>query len=315
MRRIYILLGVIIILFLAGIIWWKNGTAAADSNNKNPKIFIIDQGQGVREIAKNLKQEGLIKDPIVFFLLTKRLGLDNKIEAGDFRLFPSMTATQIAQELTHGTLDIWITIPEGQRASEIAEALKERMPNYDPSWDAVLEENEGYLFPDTYLFPKESDVNTIVSIMKGNFENKFSTLDTKTSKLSTEEIVTLASLVEREAKHDVDRPIVAGVILNRLALGMKLDIDATIQYAKGKTDGKWWKPITQADYTMNSPYNTYVINGLPPAPISNPGLSSLEAVVKPADSEYLFYITDKNGVNRYGKTFAEHQANIEKYGL
>ncbi len=315
MRRISILLGVLIILFLVGLVWWKRGISAADTNNRTPKIFIIDQGQGVREIAKNLKEEGLIKDQIVFFLLTKQMGLDQKIQAGDYRLFPSMTADQIAKELTHGTLDIWVTIPEGQRAGQIAEALKDKMPEYQESWDQELEDNEGYLFPDTYLFPKESDIDTIISIMKGNFESKYQTIDSKGSGLSKEELVTLASLIEREAKHDQDRAMVASVIHNRLSQGMKLDIDATIQYAQGKVNGKWWTPITQDDYTMNSPYNTYLINGLPPGPISNPGLSSLQAAANPSETDYLYYITDKNGINRYGKSFAEHQANIKKYGL
>src|SRR3989344_5961730 len=155
MKKIYITLGILLVIIAVTAVWWINGTSAANPNNKTPKIFIIEKGQGVRAIAKSLKDQGLIRDQVVFFLLTKKLGLDSKIEAGDFRLFSSMTAEEIAKELTHGTLDIWITVPEGQRAGEIAETLKAKMPNYEASWDAVLMENEGYLFPDTYLFPKE----------------------------------------------------------------------------------------------------------------------------------------------------------------
>lgn len=318
MKRLYITLGILLVIFIAVFFWWKNGTTPANPNDKTPKIFIINPGQGVRAIAKNLKDQGLIKDPIAFFILTKKMGIDSKIQAGSYRLFSSMNASEIAQEFTHGTLDIWITVPEGQRAQEIAETLKEKMPNYDSSWNAVLEENEGYLFPDTYLFPKDSNVETIVSIMRKNFDTKFQTIETSKLTLSKDEIVTLASLIEREARHDQDRPRVSSVIHNRLDIGMKLDIDATLQYALGyqENEKRWWKKsLTNADKKINSPYNTYAVAGLPPKPISNPGIESLRAAVKPIDTPFLFYITDSTGTNRYAETLEEHEANIEKYGL
>lgn len=318
MKRFYITVAVLITIAVVTLLWWKNGISAVNPKLNTPKIFIIEQGQGVREIAKNLKDQGLIKDQVVFFLLTKKLGLDNKIEAGDYRLFPSMDAKEIATGLTHGTLDIWITIPEGQRAGEIADNLKQKMPKYDTSWNRALDKKEGYLFPDTYLLPREADMDIIISIMTKNFDSKYKTLTTTNSKLSRQEIVTLASLIEREARKDEDRPLVASVIHNRLDLGMKLDLDATIQYAIGYQAGekRWWKSaLTIQDLKFDSPYNTYLVAGLPPSPISNPGLASLQAAIKPATTDYLYYITDKNGINHYAKTFAEHQANIAKYGL
>jgi UPF0755 protein len=154
--------------------------------------------------------------------------------------------------------------------------------------------------------------------MRKNFDSKFDTLDTSKVDLSKEQIVTLASLIEREAKHAEDRPIVSSVIHNRLDIGMKLDIDATLQYIKGydPIQKRWWpNNITNEDKKSASLYNTYARTGLPPAPISNPGLSSLEAAVDPAKTDYLFYITDSNGVNRYAKTLDEHEANISRYGL
>lgn len=318
MKRIYITLIILAIIASSFVVWWINGTSPADKNNTTPKIFIVEQGQGVRAIAKNLKEEGLIKDQIIFFLLTKKLGLDQKIQAGSFRLFSSMSASEIAQELTHGTLDIWVTVPEGLRAEEIAQLLEKNMPGYEPSWDKALSENEGYLFPDTYLFPKDSDATTIISIMRGNFENKFKTLDTSGSNLTEKQIITLASLIEREARHSKDRPLVSSVINNRLGIGMKLDIDATIQYALGyqTNEKRWWKSsLTNQDKLINSPYNTYRVAGLPPGPISNPGLASLQAAVNPAQTDYLYYITDQDGVNRYAETFEEHNQNITTYGL
>ena len=155
MKRLYVAIAVLLIAIAVTAIWWINGTSAANKNNTTPKIFVIENGQGVRAIAKNLKEDGLIKDQVAFFLLTKQMGIDSKVQAGSFRLNPSMSAKEIAVALTHGTEDVWVTIPEGMRAGEIADILEKNMPNYDPSWDEVLEENEGYLFPDTYLCQKK----------------------------------------------------------------------------------------------------------------------------------------------------------------
>ena len=317
MKKIYIVLVILIVFIITTFLWWQNGLKAADSNNKTPKIFIVKPGEGVREIANHLKTQGLIRDPIVFFLLTKQTGVDKKIQAGDFRLNPSMKALDIAEGLTHGTLDIWVTLPEGLRADEIADILKEKMPTYEESWREQLQENEGYLFPDTYLIPRDADAAMVITLLKNTFEARYETLDTTNSNLSKEQIVIIASLIEREARHDEDRPLVASVILNRFDIGMKLDLDATIQYALGyqTSEKRWWKKsLTLADIKLNSPYNTYKVNGLPPTPISNPGIASLKAAVNPADTNYLYYITDGNGVNHYGKTLEEHNANIQKYG-
>ncbi|MBI2621086.1 MAG: endolytic transglycosylase MltG [Candidatus Levybacteria bacterium] len=318
MRRLYITLALLTAVVILSLAWWVRGNAAANPNDNSPKIFVIEKGQGVRTIARNLKDQGLIKDQVVFFLLTKKLGLDQKIQAGSFRLNPGMRASEIANQLTVGTLDVWVTVPEGQRAGEIGDILEKTMPNYDPSWEAALGKNEGFLFPDTYLFPKDSTVETIIKIMTANFEEKYKTLDTSKVDFSKEEITTIASLIEREARHDEDRPLVSSVIHNRLGLGMKLDVDATLQYVLGyqKDQKRWWKEgLTDQDKLIRSPYNTYQVAGLPPGPISNPGLLSLEAAVNPAQTDYLYYITDSTGTNRYAKTFEQHQENIEKYGL
>lgn len=316
MKKIYISLIILVVFVILTFLWWQNGLRPANPTDKTPKIFIIKPGEGVREIANHLKTQGLIKDPIVFFLITKRTGLDKKIQAGDFRLNPSMKAMDVAEGLTHGTLDIWVTIPEGLRADEISDILKEKMPTFEESWREKLKANEGYLFPDTYLIPRDADADMVITLLKNTFETRFETLDTSKTNLSKSQIVIVASLIEREAKHSEDRPLVASVILNRFDIGMKLDIDATIQYALGyqENEKRWWKKsLTLDDIKLNSAFNTYRVNGLPPTPISNPGLSSLEAAVNPATTDYLYYITDVNGINHYGKTLEEHNANIEKY--
>src|SRR3989344_1170668 len=318
MRRLTIFVIVLIVVIAGSALWWKNGISSSDPSNQTPKIFVVAKGEGVREIANKLKKEGLIRDPIVFFLLTKKMGIDKEIQAGDFRLNPSMNLYQIVENLRHGTLDIWVTLPEGLRADEIAGMFKTSLPNYKPEWRNILVVNEGYLFPDTYLFPKDADINAIVDILKNNFNNKYATLGTLKTNLSQEEIVIIASLIERETRHDEDRPLVGSVIKNRLELGMKLDIDATIQYALGYQEGekRWWKKLlTEEDKLLNSPYNTYKVAGLPPGPISNPGLASLKAAINPANTSYLYYITDKNGINRYAEDIKVHNENIRKYGL
>ncbi len=317
MKR-FLVLVVILFLICGGLFaWWKNGLEPVNKNDKTSKIFVVEKGTGLRAISNNLKEQGLIKDSIIFFLLTRKLNLDKRIEAGDFRLSPSMTTEEIINTLTHGTLDIWITIPEGKRADEIADILKENMPTYDESWRAILKEKEGYLFPDTYLFAKDSTINQIIFKLTENFETKYSTIQNLNS-LSQQEIVIIASLIEREAMRNQDRALVASVIENRLDIGMGLQIDATIQYALGYQENEqtWWKKnLTLDDLKINSPYNTYKNTGLPPTPISNPGLPALEAAANPASTNYLYYISDKNGINHYAKTLAEHNANIKKYGL
>lgn len=318
MKKLFILVLVFAIVVLGLFFWWKSGLSAVNPADKTQKIFVIQKGEGVREIANKLKREGLIKNPVAFFILIRKEDMDGKIQAGDFRLSPSMTAFEIAQTLTHGTLDAWVTIPEGKRAEEIAEILKTSVPSYQSFWRDELVKHEGYLFPDTYLVPKDGDINLIISIMKNNFEKKFASIKLNKTGLSKEEIVIVASLIEREAKLDEDRPLVASVILNRLNIGMKLDIDATVQYALGYQDSQknWWKKeLTKDDLAINSAYNTYKNQGLPPTPISNPGLAVLRAVVNAPDTDYLYYISDRNGRNHYARTLEEHNENIIKYGL
>jgi len=319
MKRISILLGIILIGIIIGIFWWQNGLLALDSTNKNTKIFIVHTGEGVREIANNLKAQGLIRDPIVFFLLIRQKGFDKQIQAGDFRLSPSMNANEVAANLTHGILDIWVTFPEGIRADEIADILKAKIPSFQESWRTELIAQEGYLFPDTYLIPKDADIKLILSLFKNNFDKKYQTVITDTStSLTQNQVIIIASMVEREAKTESERPLVASVILNRLSIGMKLDIDATIQYALGysTSEKSWWKKnLTVDDLSIDSPYNTRLVAGLPPGPISNPGLSAILATLKSAKTDYLYYMTDGKGITHFAKTVEEHNANIKTYGL
>lgn len=317
MKKLQVVIVLLLVLTILGVIWWKNGTQAANKDDKTPRLFVVRPKQGIREIANSLKKQGLIKDPIVFFFLVEKLGVDKKIQAGDHRISPSMPAYEVAKSLTLATNDVWVTIPEGFRAQEIADILEKNIPSFEKSWRKTLEENEGHLFPDTYLIPKTATVSQVVKILKNNFDNKFLEIsNNKTGGIKDEDIVIVASLVEREAKLSKDRPLVASVIYNRLKIGMKLDIDATVQYVLGyqETEKRWWKKnLTFEDLKINSPYNTYINAGLPPTPISNPGLSSLNAAANPVKTSYLYYISDKKGANHYAETIEEHNANKAKY--
>ncbi len=318
MKKTFVLIVLTLIFVTGTILWWNNGMSSVNPKDTASQIFIIPKEQGIRAIANDLKSKNLIKDPTVFFLLLKKEGLDRKVQAGSFRLNPSMNAKEVAQSLTHGTLDVWVIIPEGQRAEEIADTLEKTIPSYKEAWREKLVENEGYLFPDTYLIPKETDIDVIISLMKNNFEKKIKIIENAQTNLSAKQIVTIASMIEREAKYEEDRPLVASVILNRLNISMPLQIDATVQYALGysKEEKTWWKKnLTAYELQIKSPYNTYENNGLPPTPISNPGLNSLSSVVNPANTDYLYYISDKSGRNHYSKTLGDHNAKIKKYGL
>ncbi|MEK7565768.1 MAG: endolytic transglycosylase MltG [Patescibacteria group bacterium] len=275
-------------------VWMRTSLQPINSGDKATKIFVINPGDGVKEISRKLKTENLIRDQVAFFILVKIENLERKIQAGDFRLSPSMPAQIIAESLTHGTLDNWITIPEGWRSEEILEYLK-----MSGDW----KKDEGKLFPDTYLIPKNATASDIRKIMLANYERKTTDLQ------MTDQVLIIASLIEREARTEEDRPLVASVIYNRLEANMALDIDATVQYALGS----WKKDLTLEDLKIKSPYNTYLNSGLPPGPISNPGLSAITAALNPAKTDYYFYISDKTGKMHFSQTLSEHNANVIKY--
>lgn len=302
-------------LFLLGLffLWFKEATLPANPISNASQIFIVKKGESIRQIANNLKKEGLIREPLAFFLLVKNKGVEKNIQAGDFRLKPSMNLYEVIEELKHGTLDVWVTILEGWRVEEIALKLAAELSI--PEQEFLKYAQEGYMFPDTYLLPRQASASALAKIMRNNFEKRaVESLNLKGVNLH--KIVILASLVEREAKLEEDRPKVASVLLNRLEIGMKLDIDATVQYALGyqEEEKTWWKKaLSKEELIIDSPYNTYKNKGLPPTPIANPGLSSIKAVVNPAKTDYLYYLSDKEGEMHYAKTLREHNENIEKY--
>lgn len=315
MKRLLTVIILLLILVIGGFLYWTSSNQPANSQDKSSKIFVINRGEAVREIGNSLKKEGLIKDPVAFFLYIKMNGKDKNIQAGDYKLSPSMNLAQIVEAMQHGSLDIWVTVPEGLRADEIADIFQKDLPSYDDSWRETLNANEGYLFPDTYLIPRDATVDQVVTMMKNTFDSRLADAGINVSALDLKQAVIIASIIEKEAKFANDYPLVSSVIHNRLDDGMKLQVDPSVSYALGKQpNGKWWKQeLTYDDLEINSPYNTYAHAGLPPGPISNPGIQAIQAALNPSKTDNFFYISDKEGHIHAAKNEAGHQANIDKY--
>lgn len=317
MKRLWGSLIILALLVIVFSFWYKEGLLPVEKDDNTAKIFVIKQGESINSIVNNLKNADLIRDKLVFYLLIKKLGIEKSIQAGDFRLTRSMSAVEIAKELTHGTLDVWVTIIEGLRKEEIANIFAKS--HNIPETLFIEKAVEGYLFPDTYLIPRDAGVEQILKILSDNFEKKVSKDIVESAKnkgFSKDELLTLASIIERETQSYEDKKIVAGVLLNRLRLGMPLQVDATIQYALGydEKERSWWKKqLSNKDLRIDSAYNTYINTGLPPGPICNPGLDSILAVIDAVDTNYLYYISDKTGKMHYATTLEEHNRNISKY--
>lgn len=315
--RLTIFFLVIAASILFALAWWKDGVSAVNPLDETPVMFVVAKGEGVRTITSHLSQQNLIRNPIAFFLLIKFLKIDSDLQAGDFRLNRSMDAAGIARELTHGMVDVWVTTLEGWRNEEIAMKLNKELDI--PESEFLRYAKEGYMFPDTYLIPRTATPAAIAEFFLDTFNKKVTQEmrdDAKKSGLTFPQVVTMASIVEREGRTKEDRPIIAGILLKRLKAGWPLQADATLQYALGYQPEQktWWKKgVDNQDKRIASPYNTYRNTGLPPAPIANPGLAAIRAVIYPEDSPYWFYLHDDKGVAHYAKTIEEHEENIRKY--
>ena len=292
----------LMLLAIFGLTTWQYLlTSPADSRSVT---LTIPPGSSVLKIGQILYDNHLIRSPRVFQVYIR---LNNiSLQAGDYNLSPARLPL-LAQSLTSGREDeVRITIPEGYRREQIAELFASKLGIDPKEFIKDTEEMEGYLFPDTYSFAKDSTIEDIIQRLQGNFELKARNLN-----LTREDII-LASIVEREALSPAEKPVVAGILKNRLKDGWALEVDASIQYIMGKP-GDWWPTPLLGDRKRKSPYNTYINRGLPPGPIGNPGLVSLSAVKNPETTKYYFYLHDKNGGIHYASTNAEQEANIAKY--
>jgi UPF0755 protein len=319
--------------------WRKGDIESPASDDTTPVLFTINPGETAATIAPRLQREGLIVDSQLFLWLVRYEGVDAQLEAGEYELRPSMTMNELIDSLQHGRLrEVSVTIPEGKRAEEVAASLEERgvvendvflglVRSTSPPYDFVQDlppdapaSVEGFLFPETYLIPVDYEAEQVLDLMLTTFAESFSSDMRQAAAeagISVYDVVTLASIVEREAVVAEERPVIASVYLNRLEQGMYLQSDPTVQYALGYQEdaGQWWKiPMSlEEDVQIDSPYNTYMYPGLPPGPICSPGLASMQAVLEPADTPYLFFFSKFDGSHAFAETYEEHLHNQELY--
>lgn len=301
-------------VFFALLAYFQFITRPINSKSTEEKVVVIKRGATISQIGNTLEEQKLIRSTTAFKIIVYRGNLTKKVQAGSFRLSPSQSTQDIALSLTEGRLDRWLTIPEGYRNEEIAEEIQENFQI--PTQDFLSAANglQGMLFPDTYLIPLDATVDQIITMMLSNYQDKTEAYRSSitNSNLTEEEILSLAAIVERETLSDQEKSIVAGILLKRLANDWPLQVDASLQYIIGE-QGKWWPIPTIFDKEISSSYNTYKNLGLTPAPIANPGIASIKAVINPRESDYWYYLHDSNGKIHYAEDLAQHNENIRKY--
>ena len=282
--------------------------------------FVVVKGESITSIGEKLATAGLIRHPVLFRLVVKQQNLGQKIQAGSFLLSPSQSVWQIAQTLTEGTEDVWVTIPEGYRAEEIAQTFADAGLEAFNINDFInlTKTQEGYLFPDTYLVPKLITTEEVISLLDRTFDRKVRqnlSAEIASSKYSLDKAMIMASLVQREAgKDEEEMRHVAGVLWNRVANNQGLGVDATLQYLTGYNEntGKWWSTPDISTKESTSPYNTYKYAGLPPAPIANPGVAAIRSALNPLKTDDFYYL-HADGKIYYATNLAGHSSNIERY--
>lgn len=320
MKKIIVVFSLIFII-LVGIFYFLNPfKPAGDSSNKQ---IIMINSTSPDAAAIKLEDAKLIRSFTAFNILYGFKG-NRKIEEGGYYLSEDMNAFEIIEKLNSGPDLKSITIPEGIRKEQIGERLQKLLGWNNEQleeWNNVYSENntdykEGVYFPDTYLIPVSETPTQISNRIINNFNKKFIPyLEEATGKnIKWTTVLKIASLIEREAAGPSDMKLISGVIWNRLENGQKLQIDAAIQYAKGKTDGQWWSRVSGSDIrNIDSPYNNYKYSGLPPTPIANPGIAAINAAINPEETDCFFYLHDKSRQIHCSVTYEEHLKNIKRY--
>ena len=349
-----ILVGLFLVVALSSV-----GLVVTSGSPTNAAVLIVDQtmgkpvsptaapihvtvrtGETAATLADELVTSRVIRSSLAFRAVVRLRGIGSTIEAGDYDLNSGASVSVVAEAFSVGhAVSGQITIPEGWRALQIADALAKAgvtsradflaavaRPSLDPRSSPAIPTDhsvEGFLYPDTYRFDQNSSPNLVVNRLVANFSAHFSADDLAGftyNKLDLSSAVTLASIVEREAVQPSERPTIASVYLNRLHRGMRLQADPTIQYAlvvaddvESGTNGYWKPRLTFADLAVSSPYNTYLATGLPPGPICNPGAASLAAVAHPATTDYLYFVARPDGTHAFARTLEEHQKNVATY--
>ena len=282
--------------------------------------FVVSLSETNDDVADDLLSGNYITSTSTFINL---LTSTKTVQPGGYKISNTMTPAQLVKVLYGKPYMVWVVIPEGLRKEEIADLLAKALgwsKKVETHWITVdttqnPDYKEGVYFPNTYLIPVDEAPADVATRITDKFNEEFAPALSgfQQQNIKWTKGLTLASIVQREAANDADMPLIAGILWNRLNQGMALDVDATLQYVRGNTGAGWWAPITVADKQIDSPYNTYKYKGLPPGPISNPGLAAINAVLNPTQTDCLYYLHDSNHVDHCAATYAEHEANIQKY--
>lgn len=316
---------------LGTILYFKWLLAPAGNDGQAPIIVEVPANSSSQQVGEMLEQQGLIKSAKAFTVYSRYKGLDSKIKTGEFQLNAGLSVPEILQIITKDSQIFYsFTVPEGYTVEQIADLLQEkgyvdkdeflrlcRVGDFDyPFLKGQVNTRytlEGYLFPDTYQITRQDKERDIIIMMLDRFEAEINKIQlaerAEKLGLTVHEAVTIASMIEREAMFDKDRPLISGVIQNRLKIGMPLQIDATVLYALGKHK----EVVLYKDLKVDSPYNTYRVKALPPGPIANPGAASLEAAVAPQQTDYLYYLAKPDGTHVFTKTLDEHNKYKKMY--
>jgi UPF0755 protein len=321
----------VLLAIAAGAIWWGHDRlTTAHKGFDGDEVFVeLDSGMSVSAIANRLAAAGVVRDAWTFRLAARLAGQERRLQAGEYRFSTPATPYEVVDRLARGdvfllpiTFREGLTIPEMATVFEAsglgsAESFREAasrahlIHHLDPLADNL----EGYLFPSTYTLTRRAGAGVLVASMVASFERAFDPAlraEAAAAGMSVRDVVTLASVVERETGVAEERPVVAGVFLNRLRIGMPLQTDPTVIYAM-MLSGRWNGNITRADLQMDHPYNTYRYPGLPPGPIAAPGRASIEAVLRPADVPYLYFVSRNDGTHVFAATLAEHNRNVNEW--
>jgi UPF0755 protein len=320
--------------------WIADPTGPVDPSDSSKQVFTVAPGSSAADIGAQLQQRGLIRSALVFRIVAEQAGVGGSLAAGDYELSRSMSVTEIIEVLARGQVKrgLIATIPEGWRTEQIADRLDATgvttrdeflravvTPSSVPGLELLGEPRpttlEGYLFPETYEVPQKVPGTQAADLMIRMFNQRVGQQLRSNAELnlSPHQLLTLASIVEREAQQPQERPLIASVYLNRLARQLPLQADPTVQYAVATRDGPaaagygyWKRELSEADLQLDSAYNTYLHPGLPPAPICSPGEASIRAVLQPAQTEYLYFVArqDGSGGHLFARTLEEHNANV-----
>lgn len=307
-----VLFSALAVVFLASYISFRLMAPFGFPENK---MVTVKNGASLTEVSALLDKENLIRSQSLFEFCAKVVGGTKPVSAGQYLFKEPISACAIAMRIARGISGIpavRVTIPEGMSNKEVAIVLEKNISKFDPAFFMEhARPQEGFLFPDTYLFPENVTAQGVETIMVANFNKKIEPWsgEIESSGHSRRDIIIMASILEKEATTEEDKAVVSGILWNRILKGMPLQVDATFMYFLGKKSNE----LTTADLKVKSTYNTYVNKGLPGGPIGNPGITAIRAAIHPTASPYTYYLSDDKGVMHYAKTFNEHIANKAKY--